>query len=56
MTLDVGTRGFTNITGSFLLILFLLLSQSLEQVTRLFYGRGDLDLFAPRPLRCAVSS
>src|SRR4029434_965987 len=49
MTLDVGTRGFTNITGSFLLILFLLLSQSLEQVTRLFYGRGDLDLFRSSP-------
>jgi ABC-2 type transport system permease protein len=53
MTLDVGTRGFTSITGSLLLIFFLLLSQALEQVTRLFYGRGDLDLFrsSPAPLR-----
>ena len=52
MTLEVGTRGFTSITGSLLLIFFLLLSQSLEQVTRLFYGRGDLDLFrsSPAPL------
>jgi len=49
MTLEVGTRGFTSITGSFLLIFFLLLSQALEQVTRLFYGRGDLDLFRSSP-------
>ena len=49
MTLEVGTRGFTNITGSLLLIFFLLLSQALEQVTRLFYGRGDLDLFRSSP-------
>lgn len=53
MTLEVGTRGFTSITGSLLLTFFLLLSQSLEHVTRLFYGRGDLDLFrsSPAPLR-----
>ncbi|MEZ5830339.1 MAG: hypothetical protein R3D05_04105 [Dongiaceae bacterium] len=53
MTLAAGTRGFTSITGSVLLIFFLLLSQALEQVTRLFYGRGDLDLFrsSPAPLR-----
>ena len=49
MTIEVGTRGFTNITGSLLLIFFLLLSQALEQVTRLFYGRGDLDLFRSSP-------
>jgi ABC-2 type transport system permease protein len=49
MTLEVGTPGFTSITGSFLLIFFLLLSQALEQVTRLFYGRGDLDLFRSSP-------
>jgi ABC-2 type transport system permease protein len=49
MTLDVGTPGFTSITGSFLLVFFLLLSQALEQVTRLFYGRGDLDLFRSSP-------
>jgi ABC-2 type transport system permease protein len=53
MTLGVGAPGFTSITGSLLLIFFLLLSQALEQVTRLFYGRGDLDLFrsSPAPLR-----
>jgi ABC-2 type transport system permease protein len=53
MTLEAGTGGFTSITGSLLLTFFLLLSQSLEQVTRLFYGRGDLDLFrsSPAPLR-----
>lgn len=53
MTLEVGTRGFTSITGSLLLTFFLLLSQALEHVTRLFYGRGDLDLFrsSPAPLR-----
>ncbi|WP_162917022.1 permease [Dongia deserti] len=53
MTLEAGTRGFTSITGTLLLTFFLLLSQSLEHVTRLFYGRGDLDLFrsSPAPLR-----
>ena len=53
MTLEVGTRGFTSLTGSLLLTFFLLLSQGLEHVTRLFYGRGDLDLFrsSPAPLR-----
>jgi ABC-2 type transport system permease protein len=52
LTLAIGTRGFTSISGSLLLIFFLLLSQALEQVTRLFYGRGDLDLFrsSPAPL------
>ena len=49
MTLEIGTRGFTSITGSLLLIFFLLLSQALEQVTRLFYGRGDLDLYRSSP-------
>lgn len=49
MTLDAGTAGFTSITGSLLLSFFLLLSQALEQVTRLFYGRGDLDLFRSSP-------
>ena len=53
MSLEVGTRGFTSISGSLLLTFFLLLSQALEQVTRLFYGRGDLDLFrsSPAPIR-----
>jgi len=50
MTLDVGVPGFTSITGSLLLSFFLLLSQALEQVTRLFYGRGDLDLFRSSPV------
>jgi ABC-2 type transport system permease protein len=49
MTLESGVRGFTSITGSLLLSFFLLLSQALEQVTRLFYGRGDLDLFRSSP-------
>ena len=49
MTLEIGTRGFASITGSLLLCFFLLLSQALEQVTRLFYGRGDLDLFRSSP-------
>ncbi len=50
MTPDIGTRGFASITGSLLLCFFLLLSQALEQVTRLFYGRGDLDLFRSSPV------
>jgi ABC-2 type transport system permease protein len=50
MTLDVGVQGFTSISGSLLLSFFLLLSQALEQVTRLFYGRGDLDLFRSSPI------
>lgn len=49
-TLETGTHGFTSITGSLLLSFFLLLSQALEQVTRLFYGRGDLDLFRSSPV------
>jgi ABC-2 type transport system permease protein len=50
MTLTVGVAGFVSITGSLLLCFFLLLSQALEQVTRLFYGRGDLDLFRSSPI------
>lgn len=50
MTLDDGVPVFASITGSLLLSFFLLLSQALEQVTRLFYGRGDLDLFRSSPL------
>ncbi|HET6620693.1 MAG TPA: hypothetical protein VFG64_12195 [Dongiaceae bacterium] len=49
MTLESGIAAFTAITGSLLLSFFLLLSQALEQVTRLFYGRGDLDLFRSSP-------
>jgi ABC-2 type transport system permease protein len=50
MTLESGVPGFTSVTGSLLLTFFLLLSQALEQVTRLFYGRGDLDLFRSSPI------
>ena len=49
VTLDSGTAAYAGITGSLLLSFFLLLSQALEQVTRLFYGRGDLDLFRSSP-------
>ncbi|MGH6891006.1 MAG: hypothetical protein ACREEP_01990, partial [Dongiaceae bacterium] len=49
MTVEAGTAGFTPITGSLLLSFFLVLSQAMEQVTRLFYGRGDLDLFRSSP-------
>jgi ABC-2 type transport system permease protein len=49
MTLDSGIAAYAAITGSLLLSFFLLLSQALEQVTRLFYGRGDLDLFRSSP-------
>jgi ABC-2 type transport system permease protein len=38
------------ITGSLCLSFFLMLSQALEQVTRLFYSRGDLDLFKSSPV------
>lgn len=50
MTLETGTAGFASITGSLLFSFFLLLSQALEQVTRLFYGRGDLDLYRSSPV------
>ncbi|HEX9448808.1 MAG TPA: hypothetical protein VF920_12545, partial [Dongiaceae bacterium] len=41
---DVGT--YISLTGTIILSFFLLLSQALERVTRLFYGQGDLDLIA----------
>jgi len=50
LTLDSGPAVFSTITGSFVLIFLLMLSQSLEQVTRLFYGRGDLDLLRSSPV------
>jgi ABC-2 type transport system permease protein len=48
---DIGT--YISLTGTIILSFFLLLSQALEKVTRLFYGQGDLDLIAssPVPLR-----
>src|SRR4051812_34132426 len=44
VALDSSVEALTAITGSIGLGFFLMLSQALEQVTRLFYGRGDLDL------------
>jgi len=38
------------VTGGIALSFFLMLSQALEQVTRLFYARGDLELFKSSPV------
>lgn len=53
VTIESGPGVLVAITGSLALSFFLMLSQALEQVTRLFYSRGDLDLFksSPLPLR-----
>jgi ABC-2 type transport system permease protein len=48
--LGAGIESLTAITGSIGLAFFLMLSQALEQVTRLFYGRGDLDLLKSSPV------
>jgi ABC-2 type transport system permease protein len=48
--LDAGTSAYTAISGSIGLGFFLMLSQALEQVTRLFYGRGDLELLKSSPV------
>jgi ABC-2 type transport system permease protein len=48
--LDSGIEALTAITGSVGLAFFLMLSQALEQVTRLFYGRGDLELLKSSPV------
>ena len=48
--LAAGVDALTAITGSIGLGFFLMLSQALEQVTRLFYGRGDLDLLKSSPV------
>jgi ABC-2 type transport system permease protein len=48
--LPAGVDALTAITGSIGLGFFLMLSQALEQVTRLFYGRGDLDLLKSSPV------
>ncbi|MES1150249.1 MAG: hypothetical protein ABUL54_00035, partial [Dongia sp.] len=50
MTLDAAPAELTALSGSIGLGFFLMLSQSLEQVTRLFYGRGDLDLLKSSPV------
>ncbi len=49
-TADAGPSVLVAVTGSLALSFFLMLSQALEQVTRLFYSRGDLDLFKSSPL------
>jgi ABC-2 type transport system permease protein len=49
VSLTAGVDGLTAISGSIGLAFFLMLSQALEQVTRLFYGRGDLDLLKSSP-------
>jgi ABC-2 type transport system permease protein len=48
--LPAGVDALAAITGSIGLAFFLMLSQALEQVTRLFYGRGDLDLLKSSPI------
>jgi ABC-2 type transport system permease protein len=50
MSLDAAPAQLTALSGSVGLGFFLMLSQSLEQVTRLFYGRGDLDLLKSSPV------
>ena len=44
VTAASGAATLVAITGSLVLSFFLMLSQALEQVTRLFYARGDLEL------------
>jgi ABC-2 type transport system permease protein len=50
VTLTAGVDALMAISGSIGLAFFLMLSQALEQVTRLFYGRGDLDLLKSSPV------
>jgi ABC-2 type transport system permease protein len=50
VSLGAGVDALIAITGSIGLAFFLMLSQALEQVTRLFYGRGDLDLLKSSPI------
>src|SRR5690348_14559077 len=50
MSLPAAPSALTALSGSIGLGFFLMLSQSLEQVTRLFYGRGDLDLLKSSPV------
>lgn len=49
-TIASGPSVLVAISGSLVLSFFLMLSQALEQVTRLFYSRGDLDLFKSSPV------
>ncbi len=49
-TAESGPGILISVTGSLALSFFLMLSQALEQVTRLFYSRGDLDLFKSSPV------
>ena len=50
ISLGAGVESLAAISGSIGLAFFLMLSQALEQVTRLFYGRGDLDLLKSSPI------
>lgn len=50
VTVASGAATLVAITGSLVLSFFLMLSQALEQVTRLFYARGDLELFKASPI------
>ena len=50
VSLAAGVDALIAISGSIGLAFFLMLSQALEQVTRLFYGRGDLDLLKSSPI------
>ncbi|HWA49099.1 MAG TPA: hypothetical protein VG742_12535 [Dongiaceae bacterium] len=50
VTAASGAETLVAITGSLVLSFFLMLSQALEQVTRLFYARGDLELFKASPV------
>jgi ABC-2 type transport system permease protein len=45
-----GTPVLATITGSLMLSFCLMVSQALEQVTRLFYARGDIDLLKSSPI------
>ncbi|HVO02519.1 MAG TPA: hypothetical protein VMT54_09970 [Candidatus Cybelea sp.] len=50
LTLPADRAQLVGVSGSVGLTFFLMLSQALEQVTRLFYGRGDLDLLKSAPV------
>lgn len=53
LSLSADVSVYLSVSGTVLLSSFLMLSQALEKVTRLFYAQGDLDLLAtsPVPLR-----
>lgn len=50
VTAESGPAVLVAVTGSIVLSFFLMLSQALEQVTRLFYARGDIELFKASPV------